>query len=152
MVKGINNKDYEQYAELIHRGNPDFIEVKAYMFVGASTQRLNKENMPFHEEVVEYTKELAKYLPDYGIVSEHIPSRVVMLAKNKFKINEKWHTWIDFSKYHELVNSGKEFTSDDYLKETPKTGLSGKGTKDSQPKRLLKKLRRKKAEKIPIIN
>ena len=53
-----------------------------------------------------------------------------MMAKKKFKKNGKWFTWIDFPKYHELVNSGKEFTSDDYLKPTPLTGLSGKGTLD----------------------
>ena len=47
-----------------------------------------------------------------------------------FKKNGKWHTWIDFPKYHKLVNSNKEFTADDYLKPTPLTGLSGKGTLD----------------------
>jgi len=130
MIKGMNMLHPEEYAKLITKGDPDFIEIKAYMFVGASRQRLNKENMPYHEEVVEFSKELIKHLSEYKIVSEHISSRVIMMAKKKFKKNGKWFTWIDFPKYHELVNSGKEFTSDDYLKPTPLTGLSGKGTLD----------------------
>lgn len=144
MVKGINTSDFEKYAELIKRGNSDFVEIKSYMYVGASMERLQRSNMPLHEEVVEYTNELIKYLPDYEIVSEHIPSRVVMVAKKKFKKNGKWYTWIDFEKYHELVNSGRVFTTDDYLKPTPKTGLSGKGTNDGVPKRFLKKMKRNK--------
>ncbi len=128
MVKGMNDIEPEKYAELIMKANPDFIEVKGYMFVGASRQRLNKENMPFHEDVVKFSKDLIKYLPDYDIVSEHIPSRVVMIAKKKFFKDGKWYTWIDFKRFFELVESGKEFTTDDYLKPTPETGLSGKGT------------------------
>ena len=133
VIKGINDLHLDQYAELIQRGNPDFIEAKAYMFVGESRQRLQKENMPLHEEVVAFSKKLVQHLPGYEIVSEHIPSRVVMFAKKKFKKADGWHTWIDFLKYHELVNSGKEFTSMDYLKKTPQVGLSGKGTIDEMP-------------------
>jgi len=124
MVKGINMAHPEEYANLILKGNPDFIEVKAYMFVGASRERLQQENMPLHEEVVAFSKELVKSLKDYVIVSEHLPSRVVMLAKKKFKKGKEWFTWIDFEKYHELVNQGKEFTTDEYLKKTPNTGLN----------------------------
>jgi len=130
LVKGENMCDLEGYAQLITKGNPDFIEVKGYMFVGASRQRLSKDNMPLHEEVVGFTQELAKHLPAYDIVSEHIPSRVVMLAKKKFFIDGKWCTWIDFPKYHELVISGNAFGSLDYVRPTPQVGISGKGTLD----------------------
>ena len=133
MVKGINDTMFDKYAEMIQKGNPDFIEVKSYMHVGPSRERLDKENMPLHEEIVTYCKELAKYLPDHEIVSEHIPSRVIMFAKKKYKINGVWHTWIDFEKWHELVNSGKDFGSMDYVKKTPQVGLSGKGTIDQMP-------------------
>ncbi len=128
LVKGKNMCELENYAGLIKKGDPDFIEAKGYMFVGASRQVLDKKNMPFHEDVVAFSKALLKYLSDYEIVSEHVPSRVVMLAKKKFKKNGEWFTWIDFVKYHMLVNSKKEFSVEDYLKKTPNTGLSGKGT------------------------
>lgn len=130
IIKGVNDVLQEKYAELITKADPDFIEVKAYMFVGASRERLEEKNMPLHEEVVDFSKKLAEHLPDYGIVSEHIPSRVVMLAHKKFFRNGKWHTWIDFKKFFELVPSGDDFGSEDYALPTPNTGISGKGTFD----------------------
>ncbi|MBS3123978.1 4-demethylwyosine synthase TYW1 [Candidatus Woesearchaeota archaeon] len=139
IIKGINDKHLKEYAILIKKGNPDFLEIKSYMFVGESRERLKEENMPLHEEIVEFTKALLKYLPEYSLVTEHIPSRVVMLAKNKFKKKDGWYTWIDFDKFHKLATSGKEFTSDDYLIKTPQTGLSGKGTLDEMPAEKKKK-------------
>lgn len=143
MIKDVNMIFPDGYAELVLRGSPDFIEVKAYMHVGPSQQRLSKENMPLHEEVVVFSKELAKHLPEYRIVSEHIPSRVVMLAKKKYKIGGVWHTWIDFPQFHKLydefVRTGKEFSSDDYRLPTPQVGLSGKGTLDNMPEDVKKK-------------
>ncbi|MFC1769399.1 4-demethylwyosine synthase TYW1 [Nanoarchaeota archaeon] len=130
VIKGLNDNDLDNYAKLIIKGDPDFIEVKSYMFIGASRQRLKIENMPFHEDVVDFSKKLNELLPEYDIVSEHIASRVVMLAKKKYFIEGKWKTWIDFNKYNELVLGGKEFSSEDYLLETPRVGLSGKTTQD----------------------
>tara|TARA_Y100000310_G_scaffold206661_1_gene207089 strand:+ start:3138 stop:4235 length:1098 start_codon:yes stop_codon:yes gene_type:complete len=134
VIKGINDMNLEKYAELINKGKPDFIEVKAYMFVGASTKRLKWENMPEHKDVVSYSKKLNTLLEDYEIVSEHIPSRVIMLARKEFKINNKWHTWIDFPKYHNLVNSKKPFSALEYSKETPKkwSGIEQSSKKESE--------------------
>ena len=131
MIKDRNMVHPEKYAELINKGSPDFIEIKAYMHVGMSMERLKKSNMPIHEEVVKFTKELVEFLPDYEIVSEHIPSRVVMLAKKKFKAGKEWRTWIHFKKVHESCNSGREIISEEYSLKTPEVGLSGKGTLDT---------------------
>jgi len=128
LIKGVNDMFIEKYAELITLSGTDFIEVKSYMFVGPSQQRLSKDNMLMHEEIVVFSKQLEKLLPDYSIVSEHIPSRVVLLAKNSYKKKDGWYTWIDFPKFAELAMSGRDFTSEEYLVKTPQTGLSGKGT------------------------
>jgi len=104
LIKDYNmsNDLINKYAELILKGSPDFIEVKSYMHVGASQERLERENMPLHEEIVEFSKKLVKHLNGYGIASEHIPSRVVLIAKNKYKNkNNKWDTLIDFKKLFE---------------------------------------------------
>ncbi|MFH2106867.1 MAG: 4-demethylwyosine synthase TYW1 [Candidatus Micrarchaeota archaeon] len=114
LIRYVNMNDHENYAKMIMKGKPDFIEAKSYMHVGPSQQRLKRENMPLHLEIVEFSKELVKYLPDYEIISEHIPSRVVMFAKKKFRKDGKWHTWIDFDKFNELALFGNEFSSDDY--------------------------------------
>ncbi|MFT4304337.1 MAG: 4-demethylwyosine synthase TYW1 [Candidatus Woesearchaeota archaeon] len=130
IIKDVNDNHLDKYAELIKRADADFIELKAYMFVGESRLRLEEKNMPLHEEVIGISKELVKYLDDYEIVSEHVPSRVVMIAKKKFKKDGIWYTWIDYEKWHNLVSS--DITVEDYMAKTPKTfvGLSGKGTKD----------------------
>ena len=140
-IKGINDMHPEKYAELINKADPDFIEVKGYMHIGASRYRLTIAQMPWHEDVVEFSKQIETNLPEYEIVTEHVPSRVVMLAKKKYKKDNKWFTWIDFDKYHELVTNGKNFTTDDYLKPTPQVGLSGRITKQEAEEK-----RRKLAE------
>src|SRR3989338_7320331 len=103
--------------------------------------------MPFHEEVVDFTKQVAQFLPGYEIMSEHIPSRVVLIAKKKFFKDGKWHTWIDFPKYQELSTLGNDFTTDDYMAETPtEIGLSGKGTLDSMREYAEKKAQAESAQ------
>ena len=128
-IKGMNMQDCEGWAKLIEKGNPDFIEVKGYMFIGASRQRLDKSNMPYHEDVVEFSNKVNEYLGDYEIVAEQISSRVVLFAKKKYKKDGKWFTWIDFDKFFELVESNN-VEIDGFLNETPRTGISGKGTRD----------------------
>lgn len=135
IIKGINDIEEENYAKLIMLADADFVEVKAYMWVGESRIRLKESNMPLHEEIVAFSRRLAKFLDDYEIVSEHITSRVVLLAKKSFRKKGKWKTWIDFEKWFKLANSDKkpdEIRTSAYLKETPKEnlGISGKGTKD----------------------
>ena len=141
IIKGLNDHSPEQYAELIKRGDFDFIEVKSYMHVGESRQHLDKKNMPMHEEVVTFCNILVKYLEDYEIVSEHIPSRVVMFAKKKFYVQGKWMTWIDFPRWNELVHSGtgNNISVEEYWKATPVVGISGKGTLDYHSEDLGKK-------------
>ncbi|RMF06410.1 4-demethylwyosine synthase TYW1 [Candidatus Woesearchaeota archaeon] len=131
-IKDMNMSHERNYAELLRKADPDFIEIKGYMFVGASRQRLSLKNMPLHEEVVAFAKRVVDLLPDYEIVSEHIPSRVVMAARKDFFRNGKWHTWIDFDAFMDAVNSGREISSSGYVRLTPASfvGLSGKGTLD----------------------
>ena len=81
LVKGKNMFNPEAYARLIEKASPDFIEIKAYMHLGFSRLRLDRSAMPTHEEVLEFSKELAKHL-GYEIADESEISRVVLLSKN----------------------------------------------------------------------
>ncbi len=120
MIKGLNDVEPENYAELIKKGNPDFLELKAYMHIGASQERLSRASMPMHEEVVAFAKELEPFLKDYEMMAEHVPSRVVLFAKKKFKKDGEWQTWIDFKKYTEYVNGNKnDWNQQDYMRKTP---------------------------------
>lgn len=94
-IKDVNMCDESGYAELIKRGDPDFIEVKGYMHVGASQLRLAFANQPTHQEVREWGMSLLKHLADYEYVSQHRPSTVILLAKKRFAKR----TWIDFDAF-----------------------------------------------------
>ncbi|MEM0260727.1 MAG: 4-demethylwyosine synthase TYW1 [Sulfolobales archaeon] len=69
-----------KFARLIDLGMPTFIEVKAYMHIGGSTLRLNRSDMPTHDEVREFARILAE-MSGYKIVAESKPSRVVLLSR-----------------------------------------------------------------------
>ncbi len=69
-----------KWAEMVESAQPTYIEVKSYMHVGASRQRLSRNDMLRHIEVLDVAKKLAD-LTGYNIVSHQIESRVVLLSK-----------------------------------------------------------------------
>ncbi|MEM1578120.1 MAG: 4-demethylwyosine synthase TYW1 [Archaeoglobaceae archaeon] len=79
LIKGINmnEKAIESFDKLIRLAEPDYVEAKAYMFLGYSRLRLKYENMPSHEEIVEFSKILSR--KGYEIVNESESSRVCLL-------------------------------------------------------------------------
>jgi len=83
LIKGINDCCIPEYAKLIKKAGNAMIEVKAYMFIGHSRKRMKEENMPFHEDVMEFSKKLADEL-GWKILDESKPSRVALLAKEDF--------------------------------------------------------------------
>ena len=82
LIRGWNDTNYRGYVDLIERMNPHFVEVKAYMYIGASRKRLKEWNMPDHAYVKDFALKLLGYLPGYEYMDEFEPSRVVVL-KNK---------------------------------------------------------------------
>ncbi len=109
MVKGMNTKDFEGYARLMRRGMPDFIEIKAYMHVGASRERLDQSAMPTWEDMQEYARELVAFLPEYEINSEHQPSLVILLTRSDCSGK---NTWIDFDAFFEKAKLVRNHSSD----------------------------------------
>ena len=49
----------------------------------------------------------------------------LLITHKKFKINGKWHTWIDYDKFNSLVLSGEDFDGLDYACETPEWAVYG---------------------------
>lgn len=85
LAKGLNFSNPEKYSKLISKGEPDYVEVKAFMFVGGarSKQRGLKEcSMPSHEEIKDFSARISKYT-GYEFIDEHLPSRVVLLSKDE---------------------------------------------------------------------
>ena len=82
MVSGLNMKNPRSYSDLILKGEPDFVEVKGYMFLGSSRGRLSNENAPSHRDIRAFSQKLAD-LTGYHVLDEQIESRVVLLSQSK---------------------------------------------------------------------
>ncbi len=77
-VKGKNMINTDEYAELINKANPKYVEVKAYMFVGSSRKRLSLDNMPSHQDVRDFAQKIADKT-GRELTKESEVSRVVLL-------------------------------------------------------------------------
>ncbi len=84
LTKGVNMNKPEGYAHLIELAEPDYVELKAYMHLGFSRNRLSRENMPSHEEVLDFSRKVAQIL-EYRVADESEASRVVLLSKDGMK-------------------------------------------------------------------
>jgi tRNA wybutosine-synthesizing protein 1 len=80
MVAGRNMHDVRSYAKLILKGTPDYVEVKGYMFLGASRHRLGMDNMPSHRDIRAFAEKLSS-ITGYHIMDEQVESRVVLLSR-----------------------------------------------------------------------
>jgi len=81
MVKGVNDHTPAWYAAMIDRADADFFELKAYMHVGHSRGRLDRDAMPDHEAVRAFAERVGKHLPDHDTYREVEASRVALLAR-----------------------------------------------------------------------
>jgi hypothetical protein len=69
-----------------------------------------------------------------------LTSCCILLASTRFLINDKWHTIIDYAKFFELLESGKEFAPEDYIgPSTPEWANWGKGGFDPADTRVYRK-------------
>ena len=91
LIKGYNDREEElkPIAKLMKKGNPHFIEIKAYMHLGYSTKRLKSENMPKHWEVKQFAFKLLNELKNFEYMDEDFDSRIVIL-KNKRRKIKRW--------------------------------------------------------------
>ncbi|EDK46687.1 hypothetical protein LELG_04868 [Lodderomyces elongisporus NRRL YB-4239] len=132
LVKGFNMTDIESYADMVERAMPSQIEIKGATFCGSSTGNgnpLTMQNIPFYEECKNFVQSLNSELHrrglDYDIAAEHAHSCCILVAHEKFRINGVWHTHIDYAKFFELLESGKDFVDIDYVAPTPEWAIWG---------------------------
>ena len=78
LVKNLNDIAPERYAAILQDSGARFVEVKGYMYLGYSRNRLKRENMPDHDEVRSFAEKIAA-ASDYVIRDENRLSRVVCL-------------------------------------------------------------------------
>ncbi|AEO66667.1 e3067236-c9a3-40fc-b310-6dbc8e7e595b [Thermothielavioides terrestris] len=151
LVKGFNIEDeVEGYADLVERGLPCFVEVKGVTYCGTSSSSsagLTMANVPFYQEVCDFVVALEKALLkrglQYGIAAEHAHSCCILLASERFRVDGKWHTLIDYDKFFQLLEEkgpDGDFSPEDYMgPPTPEWATWGNGGFDPRDQRVDKK-------------
>lgn len=95
LVKNLNMspENAKEYAKMIKKYTPKFVEIKGYMSVGYARKRLGYERMPNDKEMKEFIYLLINELKEdkYKLLDEHKYSRAYVLGKNKneLKIAER---------------------------------------------------------------
>jgi tRNA wybutosine-synthesizing protein 1 len=79
-VRKLNMCNESDYAELIKKANPNFVEIKSYSWVGESRERLTEENVPSYEDCLSFAEEIAKMI-SYKVIDIHRESKAILLAK-----------------------------------------------------------------------
>jgi tRNA wybutosine-synthesizing protein 1 len=91
LIRNFNHsKNYiEEFADLLRRANPHFIEIKSYMHIGMSTQRLENSDMLEMDEIRSYSHLLRQSLDTFSLMDESEISRIVVLQNLK-RYTERW--------------------------------------------------------------
>jgi tRNA wybutosine-synthesizing protein 1 len=81
----MNDEHVSEYAEMIKKAKPMFVEIKGFMSVGSARERLGYDRMPTDEEMLEFVKKLAKE-SGLELLDSHERSRAYVLGKDKEKL------------------------------------------------------------------
>ncbi|MDH3191614.1 MAG: 4-demethylwyosine synthase TYW1 [Nitrosopumilus sp.] len=87
-------RDYNDQKEMIpdftlmfEKASPHFIEIKSYMHIGRSTNRLEYSNMLEMDEVRKFSQEIVDRSKMYSVMDESFVSRIVILQNKQRFIN-----------------------------------------------------------------
>ena len=91
LIRNFNDStnSVDEFANLVKRGNPHFIEIKSYMHIGMSTQRLERSDMLEMHEIKDYSDLMCNCLDSFSIMDESEISRIVVL-QNHNRYAERW--------------------------------------------------------------
>ena len=89
MIRNHNDSEsmISAFAEMINRANAHFIEIKSYMHIGRSTNRLNRSDMLEFEEISHFASQLAKISKTHSVIDDSPVSRIVLLQNQQRLIN-----------------------------------------------------------------
>ena len=75
------------FAKMFRNASPHFIEIKSYMHIGRSTNRLEHSNMLEMNEIQNFSNQVAKDSKIFSVMDESIISRISILQNNERMIN-----------------------------------------------------------------
>lgn len=84
-----NKEMIPKFAKMFRESSPNFIEIKSYMHIGRSTNRLEHSNMLEMEEVKNFSQQVAKESEIFSIMDESIVSRISVLQNNQ-RFIDRW--------------------------------------------------------------
>jgi len=83
LVRDYNFTDPEGYAKLVEKYKPMFVEAKGFSHIGHSQERLEVQNMPYHDEILEFAKKIEEY-SSYKVIDSKAESKVALLVREDF--------------------------------------------------------------------
>lgn len=124
LLREVNMEKPKEWAQLLGRAMPDFIELKGATLAGIFDQNgLTTMNMPTFLEVKLFAESLAALMPDYALSCGHEHSNAVLLANRRFCSEDgSWRTWIDFEGFADRWESAG-LSALDYASTTPSWAL-----------------------------
>lgn len=91
LVKDLNMINPEGYAALIRKGNPHYVEVKGFSFIGGArgeSRGLAYSSMPLKEEILDFAKRIAD-ASGYVLKDYHEHSKVALLCRDEEAYNNR---------------------------------------------------------------
>ncbi len=80
LVAGCNDSMTQAFAKIIDTSQPMYVEIKGYMYLGYSRNRLSESSVPDMDAIRLFASEIAD-ATGYEIMDENVPSRVVCLRR-----------------------------------------------------------------------
>jgi len=87
----MNSENAKEYAELIKKSKPLFVEIKGFMSVGFARQRLGYDRMPTENEMENFIEILVRELKgtEYKLLDKHELSRAYVLGRDEKELKIK---------------------------------------------------------------
>ena len=91
LIRNYNDQKHmiPTFAKMFKEANPHFIEIKSYMHIGRSTNRLEHSNMLEMEEVKRFSEQVAKQSQTFSVMDESFVSRISILQNNE-RFIDRW--------------------------------------------------------------
>jgi len=91
LIRDYNNQRemIPKFAKMLTKASPHFVEIKSYMHIGRSINRLDYENMLDIEEVKNFSDEIVNNSKTFSVMDESIASRIVILQNNE-RFIDRW--------------------------------------------------------------
>jgi len=85
LIRNYNDGDkmIPAFASMLRNSSPNFVEVKSYMHIGRSTNRLEHDNMLDMDEVRHFASKLSEQSEIFSVMDESFVSKIVVLQNHE---------------------------------------------------------------------